>query len=236
MRRRQVLAALGTSIVPLAGCISGSSSGETSDSTPSSSMTETPKSEFPALSVSSEYEQPPDAKMAVERVRQFTTDKPAKIKISYTNTAESERKVPFQASPPFSEYVSTKEGSPRLVIIPDDHSHISPGKVIQNHTRTESPTENQTDSHQLIPKTPIDGCWKVPTAFAVYGMAHPKTLSPGETISEDTPSSGIKRTRRAYLRESIGLNRTRTSMRGRHGGSRYKCTDRYQNTCWKVIS
>lgn len=186
MRRRQVLAAVGTSIVPLAGCISSSSPGETGDSTPSSDMTETPESKFPAVSVKSGYNQPSDTKMEVNVVRQFTPDKPAKVKISYTNTGESQRTVDFQASPPFSEYVSTGGEPPRLVIIPDDHSHISPGSVVQNQSsQTESSTESQTEEHQLIPENPIDGCWKIPTSFAVYGVAHEKTLSPGETISEE---------------------------------------------------
>lgn len=179
MRRRQVLAALGTSIVPFTGCLSTASPGDASETTPTS---ESPPTDFPTVSVRSDYEQPSDATVIVDVIRQFSPNQPAKIKISYTNTAASRRTVDFQASPPFSEYMSAAPDSPRLAIIPDDHSHIAPGEVINNQsTQTESPTE----SRQLIPDTPIEGCWIVPTAFAVYGVAHPKTLSSGETVAEE---------------------------------------------------
>lgn len=179
MRRRQVLAALGTSIVPFTGCLSTASPGDASETTPTS---ESPHTDFPTVSVRSDYEQPSDATVIVDVIRQFSPNQPAKIKISYTNTAASRRTVDFQASPPFSEYMSAAPDSPRLAIIPDDHSHIAPGEVINNQsTQTESPTE----SRQLIPDTPIEGCWIVPTAFAVYGVAHPKPLSSGETVAEE---------------------------------------------------
>lgn len=179
MHRRQALAALGTSIVSLAGCISSTSPSDESDTTPTSEPT---PAEFPTVSVHSDYDQPPDATVVVDVIRQFSATQPAKIAISYTNTAASRRDVDFSASPPFSEYLSTESNSPRLAIIPDDHSHIAPGEAGNNQS---TQTKSSTESRQLIPETLIDGCWIVPMRFAVYGMAHPKTLSPDETVTEE---------------------------------------------------
>lgn len=172
MQRRQFVTAVGTSALPLAGCVGTASSGEGSADTPT-------------VSVESVDEHPPRARVEVSVVRQFSRDRPAKVEVAYTSTADSNREVDFQASPPFSEYLSAGQQSPRLAVIPDDHSHVAPVDVRSGSERAGSTTERDPGADRLVPRTPVDGCWRVPTAFAVYGAAHPQTLSSGETVAEE---------------------------------------------------
>lgn len=162
MRRRHFLAASVASTLPLTGCL---------DAFPSTTRVRTP-----AIAVESERDEPANARIDVTVLEQFSEQTPARIEISYTSTAPNEREVDFGSSPPFSEYWSTGRESPRLVIIPDDHSHISP-------TGTEPSDSKNPDSTQLVPDSPVDGCWRAPN-FAVFGVGHTRTLAPQETVSE----------------------------------------------------
>jgi len=188
MRRRTILTTLGASALPLAGCLGTAAPG--TDHEPRSSTEKGQPTSLPSIAVRSEDEQPPTASVTVSVERQFSATRPAKIEITYTNTAESSRKIDFQASPPFSEYVSTGQAPPNLAIIPDDHSHMAPVRESKQDSETGSLTvrksidTDSTDERSLVPETPVEGCWAT-NGFSVYGVAHPKTLEPGESVAEE---------------------------------------------------
>lgn len=122
---------------------------------------------YPTVSTRLVGDRGTDSRFDATVLSQFSEGYPARIEITFTNTATEEREVRFGGPPPFFSYKSDSDGSDRLVLIPDDNSHIVP-----------------TESSRLVPRTPTDGCWTVLSGFAVYGSGVVKSVSPQETLSQ----------------------------------------------------
>lgn len=122
----------------------------------------------PNISVQTEGKRQSDTGFSVKLLQQFTGEHPAKVNISYTNTADGEQQILFDGPPPFYKYKSKEHESSHLVVIPDDHTHIS-----------------SEEGGQLVPQDPKDGCWTVPRQLSVYGTAVKETISSGETVSQE---------------------------------------------------
>lgn len=134
---------------------------------------------YPTVSVQADEEQQEDVSMEATVTRQFGDSNPASIRVSITNDSDSEMEFTFGASPPFSEYVSEKSSSSRLVLIPEtDNSHIVVGDGGTNGTDTSD------DGGQLPPKTTVDGCWELFGDLTVYTRATKRRIGAGETVSQ----------------------------------------------------
>lgn len=171
MNRREMLAALGTVSIP-AGCSSIVSSGPAE-----TAPTDTPTTRTPKLSVSQREHQQPDAELDVDIRQQFSADHPARLRVSFTNTADHERQIEFGPSPPFSEYRSMTLD---LVVIPEDFNFIEPS----SETETET-TDAFVVTRSLVPSEPQDGCWEIENEFGHFAPVNERALLPGETIRRE---------------------------------------------------
>lgn len=103
---------------------------------------------------------------------QFGWQRPARLRITFTNTADYEREFSFGKIPPF---------------VPLDGEHASSDARLQLypvHPHQGVDTYNGSEAPAAIPSRPEDGCWRATDYIAIeLGYLH-VTLSPGEEIGE----------------------------------------------------
>lgn len=163
MRRRHYVATTVGSLTGLAGCletvVSNVSRG-TGDSFPTVSAD--------GDSVPSRY----DADIDVRAVDQFSADSPARLRVTYTNTGDSEREVEFTISPPFPPYAGrATDDDARLALIPDFREYVEP-----------HPRPAADEANPFVPDEPDDGCWRAKAAVSGEDVGLTRTLGPDESV------------------------------------------------------
>ena len=125
---------------------------------------------YPCITVT-EDPQPSDApfRLGVEKLRDFSTDAPARIRGSFENCSAEERTVGFGAIQPFSGLWS--EDDHWLVLIPTD-------REIQRHVFGLD--------ERIIPDRPVEGCWRTNLVhFVRPDVLRWRTLDAGECVQTE---------------------------------------------------
>lgn len=104
-------------------------------------------------------------RIEVEVIEQFTASSPAELRIEFGNEAPDEREFDFDTVAPFGPLVGHSDAGGRIHAIPnDDSAGAGPYAAV-------------------VPRSPIDGCWKLadpyPTGF--FGRLWP--AAPGATTA-----------------------------------------------------
>lgn len=164
MNRRQILGGLGAAGLSVGGVLALDKFGFIGD-------------RFPTIDVSADpVDSARNISLETSVINHFNEKNPARIKISLTNTGETERQFRFGQSPPFSEYLAENN---KLALIPENHEFI-------NYTQSPPVTDDHTvgGDSGIIPTRPRSGCWRLAGEIAISIAAKPLVLSPGEQISE----------------------------------------------------
>lgn len=113
---------------------------------------------FPVISVTGDPV-PPDRQVSitVKVVEQFSSSSPADLRIEFTNEAQTRREFDFGSVSPFEAIVGYSDAVHRIHAIPnDDKAGAGPYPAV-------------------VPKSPIDGCWKLPDTYHTdtFGLLWP---------------------------------------------------------------
>lgn len=104
--------------------------------------------------------------------KQFSSERPARIRLSLTNENSKPRTISFGSSPPFSSYWSeNEEKSGQLVLVPDYRKYV----------RTE--TDDESGGSTLVPPNPHNDCWRLKNKLLRLDISLERTIGAGETIS-----------------------------------------------------
>lgn len=104
------------------------------------------------------------ANITVEVIEQFTERSPARLQIVFSNEAPTAREFLFDTVAPFDALVGRAEDGKQLHAIPDDN----PGA---GHYAA------------MIPRSPVDGCWKLPSSYGREGFGLRWPAKPGATTA-----------------------------------------------------
>ncbi|AFK19103.1 hypothetical protein E6P09_09995 [Haloferax mediterranei ATCC 33500] len=125
---------------------------------------------FPSIDVTGD-QQPKDVpfRLGIEKVRDFSSDEPARIRVSFENRASTEQIVGFGAIQPFTNIWC--EGEFPIVLVPSDTG-------IQKYAFG-------TDE-QIIPDRPVEGCWQTNLVrFSCNDVLRFRPLDVGETMQTE---------------------------------------------------
>jgi|GEM_PF-405813 hypothetical protein len=159
MKRRTVLSTLGLSL--FGGCV-GNPLQPAEEYTPTS-IAEVQGDEVPESE---------DVALELELERDFSESAPARLSISFTNTADQTRTFEFGGTPPFSSFHGTAVGgNAQMILVPDDFEYV--GIVSYDDSTVET----------VVPSQPIEGCWKAVNGIVGNDIILDRELGPDESIS-----------------------------------------------------
>lgn len=120
---------------------------------------------FPTISVSGDPV-PADRQVniTVEVVEQFSERSPARLRIEFTNEASTEREFLFDTTSPFRTLVGRSGDGSMLHALPIDDLD-----------------DNRYSS--VIPRSPVDGCWKLIAPYDIEGFGLRWPAGPGATTA-----------------------------------------------------
>lgn len=174
LNRRTVLSGAGSAfLVPLAGCadaVWGTTEENDHSCEPQSDADvadNDPGEDFPTISVESDESQLEHTNIAVEVVRHFDADGPARLRITFTNTYREARTFEFGPIQPFSDVSGT---------------HVSRDASLLLHPGAHRGFGMEDD----VPEAPENGCWQIPdTMVAVSDLLTTPELAPCESLSRE---------------------------------------------------
>lgn len=166
LTRRQALQAIGsTAILSLAGCTTEiGNGGEPTDHT-----TGEPEPASPTATLSPVREDEFEFEVAV--LNQFTSDQPASVRFSFTNTSNrSYILTPTEFGPIDQGYVVAEADSAAKIVLANSGIRFY---------------DSESDEYTEPPREPRNGCWTLDAELEYpVGVTYGE-VPPGETISED---------------------------------------------------
>ena len=172
MKRREFISGAATSLVLGAGCVSRINTGDentaetesTTDSQNNNNSKTTYTDSKPQFQIRSDS-LPNDSpvKISIKTISKIGGEKPMTIRIIFTNVSNSELKILFGVTPPFTDLYNEQ-----ILVVPTDEKRL------------------KTETGSIIPKQSKNGCWKANTEEFVIPMEQTeRTLRPKESIQRD---------------------------------------------------
>lgn len=176
VKRRNFIAIAGTGAASIGGCIGKSTDAGAPTTNNDSSKTAQNTMTVNGLRITNES-LPDEVQVTAEArpLQSFSTEHPARISISFTNTSEKVREFKFGPTPPFSQYGGQLvNGDAKLIIIPKNEKYLG-------YEGSEEQTESG-ESH-FIPQSPDNGCWRSKREPIVMTVAKNIELASNESIT-----------------------------------------------------
>ncbi|SEK31649.1 hypothetical protein SAMN04488691_101176 [Haloferax larsenii] len=173
MRRRTALQTIGATVL---GTVAGCTQFDAQQSNSPSPEAGSPTTDSASGSSPSEPIPTDDFEFTATVLQQATAEHPARFRLTFTNTSESELSLSGGPTLPFSAIRGEQQdGDARLLLIPDERDWITPtgegGNVLDV---------------PLIPRSQTDGCWTAEYDGTLRKQTSLHTqVSPGETVSHE---------------------------------------------------